>query len=145
MPIPTTTSFGGTIAGSKSSAGFGLGRFNEIPALSDLCVIAGSAGTQYDCGDVIGMGSFYHSGAEDFPDEGDKVKLRKNYTYDGGTDSFAFYGNPPVGQSEPAKYFVLALGERTSTCIGVCLDKTIVGFIVIETATAEVVTKYSCP
>ena len=144
VPIPTTKSFGGAIAGSKSSAGFGLGRFNEIPALSDLCVISGTTATQYDCGDIKAMGGFHHSGAEDFPDEGDKVKLRKNYTYDGGVDSFVFYANPPSFQSEPAKYLALALGERTSTCVGVCFDKTIVGFIVIEIATATVVVKYNC-
>ena len=144
VPIPTTTSFGGTIASSKSSAGFGLGRFNEIPAFSDLCVIKGTAGTQFDCGDVVGMGGFHHSGAEEFPEIGDKVKILKNYTYDGGTDSFAFYANPPSFQTEPAKYLAFVLGQRISTCLGVCLDKTIVGFIVIEIATATVVEKYEC-
>ena len=150
--IPNTISFGARFAHSKSelasSTGIGLGRFDEIPAFADLCLLQGGGATnaaQYVCGDVTTMGVAYHSGVEEFPEEGDKIKIKKNYTYDGGVSSHGSIANVPPFRSEPAKYWALGLGRRVSTCSGICLDKTIVGFIVIEIATAEVVTKYSCP
>ena len=150
--IPNTISFGARFAHSKSelssSTGIGLGRFDEIPAFADLCLLQGGGATnaaQYVCGDVTAMGVAYHSGVEEFPEEGDKIKIKKNYTYDGGVSSLGYIANPAPFRSEPAKYWALGLGRRVSTCSGICLDKTIVGFIVVEIATAEVVTKYSCP
>ena len=90
------------------------------------------------------MGGLMHSGAENFPEVGDKTKLSKRFTYDGGVDSFTIHGNPAVFGYPNAKYMSMALGEAACIGSGICTEYTIVGWIVIEIATATVVQRYNC-
>ena len=121
---------------------------DTIPSLSDLYILdrTQKIGSSTACGLVKKMGSIYHSGAEQFPDVGDKVKAGAGgkWTYDGGTNSFTL---PAINIINPnAKYIAWAYSEPfcDNTRSGVCLEKIIRGFIVIEIATATVVQKYEC-
>ena len=123
--------------------------FDNIPLVGDLKVTRNLPVPNYTCGDVVVMAGIVHSGAEPFPEVGDKTKFSKGLTYDGGVDSFIFHGKPFVGQ-ESAKYMPMALGEAACFKVGgggftgICQDYTIVGWIVIEIATATVVQRYNC-
>ena len=122
--------------------------FDNIPLVGDLKVTRNLPVPNYTCGDVVVMAGIVHSGSEPFPEVGDKTKFSKSFTYDGGVDSFIFHGKPFVGQ-ESAKYMPMALGEAAcfkvgGGFIGICQDYTIVGWIVIELATATVVQRYNC-
>jgi len=121
---------------------------DTIPSLSDLYILDSTQkiGSSTACGFVKKMGGIYHSGAEQFPDEGDKVKAgaSSKWTYDGGTNSFPL---PAINVINPnAKYIAYAYSEPycINTTSGICLEKIIRGFIVIEIATATVVVKYNC-
>jgi len=122
---------------------------DNIPLVGDLKVTRNLPVPNYTCGDVVVMAGIVHSGAEPFPEVGDKTKFSKGLTYDGGVDSFIFHGKPFVGQ-ESAKYMPMALGEAACFKVGgggftgICQDYTIVGWIVIEIATATVVQRYNC-
>tara|TARA_R100000231_G_C5329661_1_gene165925 strand:+ start:3266 stop:4444 length:1179 start_codon:yes stop_codon:yes gene_type:complete len=135
--------FSSGFAQSKTNTnviGFG---FSEIPPLSDLADIRGSLATQSDCGDLLlGVSSFYHTGAGREPDVGDKVKINRKSNYDGGVSSFGVFAKD-FGTGSP-KYLAATLLEDKGDRQGVMTLFTIVGFIVIETATATVVTKYEC-
>ena len=90
---------------------------------------------------------------------GIRLKIKKKYSYDGGVDSFGYLANDAsnfpflagAGSGTP-KYLAFVLvedkGDRVGTLAsmgaGMVLH-TIVGFIILETATATVVTKYECP
>jgi hypothetical protein len=125
--------------------------FEEIPAFNDLYVLQGGGvqnPEQYGCGDIVTLGGpFYHSGVEEYPEIGDKVKLGSKRTYDGGINSFNslnVYRSP--FNKTLAPYMALAYGEKITPCPqNICRDGRILGFIIIETATSTVVQKYECP
>ena len=141
----------------NNAVGYG---FSEIPPLSELTLIHGSLRLPGGCGTLLKYtNSFFHSGVGKHPEVGDQVKIKKKYSYDGGVDSFGYLANDAsnfpflagAGSGTP-KYLAFVLvedkGDRVGTLAsmgaGMVLH-TIVGFIILETATATVVTKYECP
>lgn len=124
--------------------------FEEIPAFADLYVLQGGGlqnPAQYRCDDILVMGSFKHSGAEKYPEIGDKVKLNtRRYNYNGGVDSWGTRAYRSPFDKTIAPYMGIAYAETVTPCPkNICSEGKILGFLIIETATSTVVEKYECP
>jgi len=86
-----------------------------------------------------------HNGSGKFPQVGDKIAIRSDHNFDGGTSSFPTNYFPTYHAGAPfdwedypyAAFGVLDFAIRTGN--------NFVGFIVADIRTAEVVAKFDCP